>query len=181
MKMGLQFGLQGINICPKRQFRWLFEIPDVCGDNSPGANALPPEKAARPSLAFKEMEVNHLIEDVYYPAKPDWKPITITVFDLVRTKHPVFYWLLNVYDAQFGEFYEPNSKGLMKDCALRMLNGCGDIVETWWFEDCYPQAINFNTLDMTNSGIVYCDVTLRYARAYIERQREEDDNNLPFF
>lgn len=171
-KMGLQFGLEGDKFC-KRNFRWIFEIPDVCGDETPGANALPPEKSARPNLNFKEMDINHLIEDVYYPAKPDWKPITVTVYDIQRTKHPVFDWLRLLYNPRYGQFFEPNRNGFIKECYLRMLTGCGDVVETWVYEDCWPQSINFQTLDMGNMGLTMCDFSLRYARAYVLEEEDE--------
>lgn len=166
-KMGLQFGLQGNGDYCKRTFRWLFEIPGVCGDESPGVNALPPEKSARPNLNFKEMDVNHLIEDVFYPAKPDWKPINITIFDLVRNEHPVFKWIQEVYKPETGKFTEPASGKFIKECTLKLFDAIGTVIETWIFEDCWPQSINFQTLDMTNSGVMMCDITLRYARAYI--------------
>lgn len=166
-KMGLQFGLEKVAMCPKRQFRWLFEIPEVCADESPGANALPPEKSARPNLNFKEMDVNHLIEDVYYPAKPDWKPINITLFDLQRSEHPVFKWIKKLYKPQEGKFFEPTRFNFIRECSLKMLSGCGEVMESWIFEDCWPQTINFNQLDMGSSAVVMVDLTLRYARAYI--------------
>lgn len=172
-KMCMQFGMdkQSGEYC-KRPFRWLFVIPKVCADDSPGANALPPEKSARPTLSFKEMDVNHLIEDVYYPAKPEWKPITITLYDLKRQEHPVFKWLQNMYDPENGIFYEPNSgendTKFIKECTLKMLDGTGNVIETWIYEDCWPQAVNFQSLDMgMGSGILTCEITLRYARAYI--------------
>lgn len=172
--MGLQFGLEKTDLCTKKSFRWVFEIPGVCADSSPGANALPPEKSARPNLSFKEMDVNHLIEDVFYPAKPDWKPITVVLYDLKRKTHPVFDWLLEIYDPQKGEFYEPNANNLIKECSLKMLDGCGEVIETWTYEDCWPQAVNFNNLEMGNSFIVMVELTLRYARAYIPRNIDED-------
>lgn len=165
-KMGLQFGLEGNGQFCKRQFRWLFYIPKVCGDSSPGANALPPEKGARPSLAFKEMNVNHLNEEVFYPAKPDWKPINITLFDLKKSQHPVFKWIKEIYDPKNGTYKAPNSGNFIKECQLYMLNGCGEIVERWIFEDAWCNNINFRDLDMTQTGLVMCEITLRYARAY---------------
>lgn len=177
-RMGLHFGLEmeKSETC-KRQFRWLFEIPGVAADNDPGVPALPPEKSARPNLSFKEMEVKHLIEDVYYPAKPDWKPINITLFDLKKQKHPVWDWIKKVYDVKQGKWNPPiptssnpqafASKNMfIKDCSLTMYSGCGTAVETWTFEDAWPQTINFGTLDMNQSGIMTCEITLRYARAY---------------
>ncbi len=168
-KMGLQFGLQGNSKLCKRQFRWLFSIPEVAADETPGANALPPESSARPNLSFKEMDVNHLIEDVYYPCKPDWKPIQITLYDLQLGTHPVFKWVKeNCYDPEQGKYYEATSRKLIKECILTLYNGCGEKVERWIYEDAWPQSVNFQSLDMNNSGVVKCDITLRYARAYID-------------
>lgn len=166
-KMGLQFGLEGNSVCYKRQFRWMFEIPDVCGDTTPEVNALPPEKSARPSCSFNEMKINHMIEDVYFPAKPDWKPINITLFDISKRSNPVFDWLKEIYEPEKGAFYPPNKNSFIKECYLRMYDGCGEIIENWIYEDCWAQSINFNTLDMTTSSICYAEVSLRYARAYI--------------
>ena len=174
-KMGLSFGLESGKYC-KRQFRWIFTIPDVVADstsNQRGINALPPEKASRPSISFKEMDAKHLSEDVFFPVKPEWKPVTITVWDLNNNiKHPVFEWIKYFYNPETGYIFAPNTKdkldqSLFRTCRLEMLDGCGEINETWTFEDAWPQAVNFQTLDMTSSGIVMCEITLRYSRAYI--------------
>lgn len=176
-KMGLQFGLAGSGLFCKRQFRWIFVIPGVCGDETAGAKALPPEKSARPSITFKEMDVSHLIEDVYFPAKPDWKPVTITLYDLAVKPHPVFEWLKLAYDPEAGKFYEAvggagrgngRPQSFIKECGLYMMDAVGNVVESWIYEDCWPQSVNFQTLDMTSSAVVMCELTLRYARAYTQ-------------
>lgn len=186
-KMGLQFGLEpsASKTC-KRKFRWLFRIPEVAAD---GIDTLPPLKSARPTLMFKEMSVRHLMEDVYYPAKPDWKPIVITLYDLVeKTATPtgtsfeslgggqtvnrnlVFQWIREFYrpGTGSGELDLPNERRFIKTCTLTMLNGCGETVETWVFEDAWPQSVNFQTLDMGDSAVCTVDISLRYARAYVE-------------
>ena len=167
-KMGLQFGLDKGQYC-KRSFRWLFAIPNVTPDSGTGegANVLPPEKSARPNLGFKEMNAQHLIEEVFYPAKPDWKPINLTLYDLKKGNHPVFEWIREHYKPQPGILYPPNANAFIKECTLTLYNGCGDSVEQWIFEDAWPQNANFQVLDMNDSGIVTCDLTLRYARAYV--------------
>lgn len=184
-KMGLQFGLEpsASKTC-KRKFRWLFRIPEIAAD---GINTLPPLKSARPTLIFKEMSVRHLIEDVYYPAKPDWKPIPITLYDLVEEsanpttstgslgsgtskRNLVFQWIREFYrpGTGSGELDLPNERRFIKTCTLTLLDGCGDTVETWVFEDAWPQMINFQTLDMADSSVCVVDISLRYARAYVE-------------
>ena len=168
MKMGLQFGLEKGHYC-KRQFRWMFQIPDVCGPQGGGVNSLPPEKGARPNLAFKEMNVNHFNEEVFYPAKPDWKPISLTLYDLKKPSHPVFDWIKEVYkvDASSSSFKEPNSGNFIKTCFLEMLDAVGEVIEFWVFEDAWIQSANFQTLDMGTTGVAMCEISLRYARAYI--------------
>lgn len=175
-KMGI--GILGSgNLC-KRKFRWLFSIPEVTYDESNnGIDVLPPEKSARPNLEFKSMSVKHLSEDIYYPAKPDWKPVTLTLYDMGLNSHPVFEWIKNFYQPKEGIMYPPNvvhtsSTGqirkFIKEATLRMYNGCGDLVERWIWEDAWLQSANFQTLDMGDSGVVTCDITMRYARAYVD-------------
>ncbi len=181
-KMGLLFGLEKgqskdspSQFC-KRQNRWLFEIPGVVADDTVTVDALPPSKSARPNLSFKEMEVRHLIEDVFYPAKPEWKPITVTVFDLTKKVNPIWNWIIKIYDPEIGRFYPAISNAsqqkdkFVKNCFLKMFDGCGNTVETWVFEDAWCNAINFQTLDMGSAEVMMCEMTLRYARAYLEIQ-----------
>lgn len=174
-KMGLLYGLEGNGQYCKRQNRWLFTIPGVVADDTTGVDALPHEKGARPSISFKEMEARHLIEDVYYPAKPDWKPVNLTLFDLKKGSNPVFNWIKSVYDPQGGKWFPSNKPGnrlspkdkFIKDCELKMYDGCGTLLETWTYEDAWIQSANFQTLDMTQGSLMTIEITLRYARAYV--------------
>ena len=175
-KMGLQMGLEKGRFC-KRENHWLFFISGISADLTP-SHALPPQKSARPNLSFKEMVANHMTEDVYFPAKPEWKPINLVLYDLNTPVHPVFDWIRNVYDPYIGSFYEPNRASLIRQCTLKLCNGCGDPIETWIYEDVWPQNINFGQLDMGNSGIVMCELTLRYARAYISDPQANIDQQL---
>ena len=170
--MGLQFGLEGNGRYCKRQFRWLFEIPEVVGDTTSaqkGIPALPPEKSARPNLDFKEIEVKHLTEDYFYPAKPSWKPVSLTLWDLKYNEHPVYKWLLEMYDPEKATWQTATKGKFIKTCYLTLYDAIGEPIEKWVWEDAWPQAINFQTLDMTTTGIVMCEITLRYARAYIQK------------
>jgi len=181
-RMGLQFGLETnasnerVSKTCLRKFRWLFEIDGI---SASGVQSLPPSQAARPSISFSESEAKHLNENYFYPAKPDWKPITLVLFDLVKNNssngrfHPVFEWMRKIYDPKSDARWRPAADGFITDGAntearLKMLDGCGNVIETWFFENAWPQAIDFGTLDMANNEVVTCDITLRYARAYIE-------------
>jgi hypothetical protein len=186
--MGFDFGLSSPGTKFKRKYRWVFNIPGISEDP---ISALPPSKAARPSISFKEIEAQHLSETVYFPGKPDWKPITITLYDIVRdnaTKHPVFEWLRKYYDPEKGSVLfaceeqiigKPitlTGSGFKKpEATLQLLGGCGEIIETWKFINVWPQNIEFGDLDMQSSEVLTCDLTLRYDRAYIEYANNDEN------
>lgn len=181
-RMGLDFGLEKFDLKFKKKYYWMFFIKDVCAfDGGNGINVLPPSKAARPSISFKEMEAQHLNETIYFPGKPDWKPITLTLYEPVtndnKTKtHPIFLWLQRIYNPQHGGWkpsitpadHRGTNNFKINSASLELYDGCGFILEQWRFESVWPQAIEFGNLDMGASEIVTCDVTLRYDRAYIE-------------
>jgi hypothetical protein len=161
--MGL--GKLGGDICMMRKFRWLFFIEGVSDD---GTSALPPDKGARPSLSFKEMEVQHMNETIYFAGKPDWKPVTLTLFDLKMNKNPIFEWLKNQYEpcGDKGNWYVP--KNWKKRGRLEMYDGCGNVLERWIFMNVWPNNIEWGDLDMQNSDYVTVELTLRYDRAWVE-------------
>ena len=166
--LGLDFGLESPDLCMKRKFRWVFKIPEVSAVE--GVNALPPDKGARPSLSFKETEAQHLNEIVYYPAKPDWKPINLTLYDLKKRKNPIIDWLSELYNPESAAWkigYGGGGK-FKKTATLEMYDGCGGVIEKWTLDNVWPNNIEWGELDMSDNMYVTIDLTLRYDRAYIE-------------
>ena len=160
------------SICLKRKFRWLLKIPGISGDV---ANVLPPEKSARPSISFKEIEVQHLNETIYFAGKPEWKPISLTLYDLKLNSNPIFEWLKEQYDPgtckDEGTWKAPSPNQWKKSTVhLEIYDGCGNIIEIWVYENVWPNAIEWGELDMANSEYVTIDLTLRYDRAYISEE-----------
>lgn len=167
--MGMDFGLDGESTCYKKKNRWLFYIPEISADDN-SVECLPPFKTSRPSFSFKELEAQHITETIYFPGKPEWKPITLYLYDIKRegaTENPIFKWLKELYDPQNGT-YVPSCDGWKKRGELEMYDGCGNVVERWIFENIWPQQAEFGELDMGVSDIATCDLTIRYDRAYIE-------------
>lgn len=179
--MGLSFGLElSSSDILKRKYRWKFKIQGVSGM----INALPHKKGARPSLSFKEQEFQHLNESVWYPMKPEWKPIPLHLYDLKCNKNPVFDWIAKnsnsvgaaangtspsgLYDPENGTWRPVLECNIKRIGTLIMLDGCHNAIETWIFENCYPQSVDWGDLDMFQSEVVGVDVTIRYDRAYIQ-------------
>lgn len=172
--MGLFYGFD--TSCFKRKYRWMFEIGDISGDPGLRSRVLPPSKASRPNITFKEIEAQHVSETVYYPGKPDWKPISITLYDIKNNYNPVFQFIKNYYNPKDGNLsYSNNLK--IPIAFLSLFSGCGDTIESWTFENVWPQQIEFGELDMSESAIVTIDLTLRYDRAWIEENPGNFDSS----
>ena len=156
------------NATLKRKFRWLFKIENITLGNT---EALPCVKASRPKINFKEMQAEHMNETISYPSKPDWQPISISLYDkCLNTQNPIFTWLRQQYDPTptgCSNWFPCIDKLSFKPCCfLMLLDGCGNIIEEWTLEHCYPQNIDWGELEMNNMEILTVDFTLRYDRAF---------------
>lgn len=157
--MGWDFGLEKTDACFKRKYRWLLKIPDI---SATGIETLPPTKAARPSITYKTLEAQHMQETIYFPGKPDWKPLNLTLFDLRKNENKVWTWIKDTYPADASKGRAPKYK---KQGTLEMYDGCGNTIEQWILENMFIESVDFGDLDHSVSDIVYIDVTLRYDRA----------------
>lgn len=163
--MGFNFGLERDDSCLKRKFRWLLSIPEISADDP--IKTLPPLKSARPNISFKEVEVQHINESIFFPVKPEWKPINLVLYDLKKNQNPIFDWLKKIYDPEKGKWGPSINTGFKKRATLKLYDGCGELIESWIYDNVWPQAVEFGDLDMGNSEIVMIDVTLRFDRAYV--------------
>ncbi len=185
--MGFDFGMQDPNACYMRKFRWLFQIEGVSGV----AKTLPPLKAARPSLSFKEQMVAHLVENIYYPVRPEWKPITLTLYEIRSAgvdigRNPVMEWVQKLYNSSplvagaasnSGDWFPIHQEGcgegaqsqcFKRNAILCLYDGCGTVMESWQFDNIWPKNIEWGELEMGTSDVVTVDITLRYDRAWIK-------------
>lgn len=187
--MGLGFGLEKTNSVFKQKNRWLFYFTDI---SAKGIGILPPAKSARPSMSFKEIEVQHLNETIFFPGKPEYKTLTLSLYDLCsennpKGEHPVINWLRRLYDSESGDYgfiidESDDEKNLKLDACVELYDGCGNCLEKWILENCWPQNCEFQDLDMSSSEVLMVDLTLRYDRAYITRNEctpnEKNKSNL---
>jgi phage tail-like protein len=173
--MGLGFGLESDRTVYKRKFRWLFKIPDISAE---GVKALPPQKAARPSLSFKENECQHINETIYFPGKPEFKTFNLVLYDLACQDNPVFDWIKRLYDPQNGKYKFPimgdSTKNLKQNANLELYDRCGNCIEKWRYENCWPQSVEWQDLDMGASDVLVVELALRYDRAYIVKCENEE-------
>lgn len=174
--MGLGFGLEKPTTIPKQKHRWLFYFTDI---SAKGIGVLPPAKSARPSMSFKEIEVQHVTETIFFPGKPEWKTITLSLYDICsaynpKGEHPVMNWLKRLFDPESADYKfiideGDDANNFKLDAAVELYDGCGNCLEKWFLNNCWPQSCDFQDLDMGSSDVLLAEMTLRYDRAYITR------------
>jgi hypothetical protein len=114
------------------------------------------------------MEAKHVVEDIYYPARPEWKTINVTAYDIKTSKpNPIFEKIKEVYDPSTGN-WKASTNGFITDAFVKLVDSCGGLIEQWIYENAWIESADFGELDYASSEIVTCDITLRYARSYIE-------------
>lgn len=173
----------------KRVFRWMFSLEPYIGMS---ASMLPPSKGSRPSVSFKEYQVEHLNETIYFPGKVEWQNLELSLYDIKCNSNPIYDWMKAIYhphpqanDAK--GFYGPSlislderiAKKYKTTAILSLYNGCGDIMEQWVYENAYPSKIDWGSLDMQDSNITMVDISLRYDRAYIIEAVSATPRNTP--
>lgn len=88
--------------------------------------------------------------------------------------HPLVGWYNSLYAPQTDttdgyRFFineDDPDKSLGREARLQLFDPCGRCLEQWVYETVWPQAVDFEDLDMGSSDVVMATVTFRYARAY---------------
>jgi hypothetical protein len=177
--MGLGPVLNRNDIELKRQFRWMLEVGQ--GGNDSGGiggivgnavNVLPPLASERPSLSFKEIEIEHTSETIFMPTKAQWKPLKVKVYDVATNlkNNMVFDWVVRFYNAQKASYNFVSAQfaqNFKKTVNLSLYSGQGCCLESWQLDGAWPREINFGELNMESSAIVTIDMELRFDRAYV--------------
>ena len=124
--------------------------------------------AARPSITFEEVELNHMNVKRFLKGKGTWDTIEITMYDPVvpSAAQAVMEWIRLSHESVTGR--DGYSDFYKKDVNIKVLGPVGDVVEQWTLKGTWIQAANFNDLDFASSDPVEIEVTLRYDYAILE-------------
>ena len=124
--------------------------------------------AARPSIEFEEVELNHLNVKRFVKGKATWQPVTMTLYDPVvpSAAQAVMEWVRLSHESVTGR--DGYSDFYKKDVNVQVLGPVGDIVEQWTLKGSWIQAANFNDLDFASSEPIDIECTIRYDYAILE-------------
>ena len=170
------------SMCFKRKNRFFLTIDPhngtwaICTDASAaqnGVQVLFPTKTGRPSMQFKEFSVEHICETIWFPGKPEWKPVQITLFDTATYTgiHPVMEWIKMRYNpCSTGSVWTNDSctaGGGFKipTITIEAVDGCGNTMDIWQAQNVWVQNADFCEMEYNGNEVLTCDITLRYDRA----------------
>jgi hypothetical protein len=154
----------------RRAHRWVFE---TLGKAAAGSFRSPIllllKEAARPHPTIEEPEMHHNQEKAYFAGKHSWESTKMVWYDGEQpddVSRELWEWLNGVIDIRQVTVQLPQN--YKKEGTLQMLRGDGSPSESWRMYGCWPQDINWNTLDYANTEIQLVEVTMRYDRAVKE-------------
>jgi len=124
--------------------------------------------AARPSITFEEVELNHMNVKRFVKGKGTWETIEITMYDPVvpSAAQAAMEWIRLSHESVTGR--DGYSDFYKKDVDFQVLGPVGDVVEQWKLKGTWIQSANFNDLDFSSSDPVEISLTLRYDYAILE-------------
>lgn len=167
----------------KRKMRWILNI-GATGD-IPTGEMWYARTTNRPTLNIEETPIDHLHEKHYISGKPTWDTVGITIYDVKfdeevgtagEAERSLHSWLNSAWKYSNDNTVVPSYNFLDMgdhdleykiDLTLRMLDGHGDVMETWWLLGCWPSTVNWGDLDYSSSDTADVEVTVRFDRAQL--------------
>ncbi len=124
--------------------------------------------ANRPSIAFEEIELNHINVKRYVKGKGAWEQLEVTLYDPIvpSAAQAVMEWVRLSHESVTGR--DGYSDFYKKDLTLNVLGPVGDKVEEWTLKGDFIQTANFNDLDWASNDPAEVTLTLRYDYAILQ-------------
>ncbi len=145
---------------PKVQNRFIMYIE--------GIPAYTIKTAARPTISFEDITLDHINTKRYVKGKGEWQSLAITLYDPVvpSAAQAVMEWVRLGHESVTGR--DGYSDFYKKNITFNVLGPVGDIVEEWQLVGTYISEANFGTLDWATNDPVDIELTLRYDYAILQ-------------
>jgi hypothetical protein len=148
------------NFEPKTKNRYIMEME--------GIPSYLIKAAARPSINFETIVLDHINIKRKLQGKGDWQNITITLYDPIVPSGAqlVMEWIRLGHESLTGrkgyaQFYK-------KDISFYMLGPVGDKVEMWTLKGALIESANFGDLAFDSSDVATIELVLAYDYAVLE-------------
>jgi hypothetical protein len=174
-----QVGIAGVGngvLHPKQKNKWraLFTgLGGVLGSSSgvPNDLALQVITATRPSLSYEEVQLDRYNSRIYVAGKHQFEPCTLTVEDDVTNR------AANAIQTQLekqqrligatGPWMNTEATAFTYKfgMSLEMLDGNEAVVESWKYEGCFLQSVDWGDLDYSTGEKMTINLTVRFDHA----------------
>jgi hypothetical protein len=148
------------NFEPKTKNRYIMEME--------GIPSYLIKAAARPSINFETIVLDHINIKRKLQGKGDWQNITITLYDPIVPSGAqlVMEWIRLGHESLTGrkgyaQFYK-------KDISFYMLGPVGDKVEMWTLKGALIESANFGDLAFDSNDVATIELNLAYDYAVLE-------------
>jgi hypothetical protein len=148
------------NFEPKMKNRYIMEW-----DGVPGYMV---KAAARPSIQFEKVTLDHINIKRQLQGKGEWQDITVTLYDPIvpSAAQSVMDWVRLGHESITGrrgyaDFYK-------KDIDFYMLGPVGDKVEQWKLKGAFITSANFGDVSFDSNDPATIELTLTYDYAILE-------------
>jgi hypothetical protein len=148
------------NFEPKMQNRYIMEVD--------GIQSYLIKTAARPSINFETIVLDHINIKRKLQGKGEWQDISITLYDPIVPSgaQAVMEWIRLGHESITGrrgyaDFYK-------KDISFYMLGPVGDKVEQWTLKGAFIVSADFGGLDFASNDVAEISLGLAYDYAILE-------------
>ena len=124
--------------------------------------------AARPSITFEEIALDHINVKRYVKGKGDWQNLDITLYDPIvpSAAQAVMEWIRLHKESVTGR--DGYSDFYKKDITFNVLGPVGDKVEEWTLKGAWIVTAAFGDMDWGASEPAEITLTLRYDYAILQ-------------
>ena len=126
------------------------------------------KSAARPTITFEEIVLDHINTKRYVKGKGAWDTLEVTLYDPIVPSgaQAVMEWIRLHKESVTGR--DGYSDFYKKDVTFNVLGPVGDKVEEWTLKGAMIQSANFGDLDWSVSEPAEITLTLRYDYAILQ-------------
>jgi hypothetical protein len=149
------------NFEPKMKNRYHMSLGD-------GIPAYLVKAAARPSISFETVVLDHINIKRKLQGKGEWQDITVTLYDPIvpSAAQAVMEWVRLGHESITGrrgyaDFYK-------RDLDFYMLGPVGDKIEQWKIKGAFIQSANFGDVAFDSNEPATVELTLSYDYAILE-------------
>lgn len=122
-----------------------------------------------PNVTYDELVVHNGQDKIVLPGKWNYKPIDIVFYDMLKSTSESPSGIKSL--THFLLKLTPNSQRFNKinkifrfDAKLEILNGKGDVTNTYDLHECYVEKFEPSDLDYSDTNISELTLTLKYNR-----------------